>query len=492
MVATTQLVAARIGVEVLAAGGTAADAAVAVAAALAVAEPRSNGIGGDLVALYWPAAADRPLALNAAGRAPAAMTAAAVRALGVDRMPDRGPWSVTTPGAVSGWAALHERFGTLAWSRLLQPAIGCAEEGVEVGPSSATRWRLSAGRLRRDSAYLLGGAAPAAGARMRFPELALTLRCLAEEGPAAMYTGSLAERVAGHLQRIGGPLRTGDLAAHSVTWEEPISGSFRGVDVWELGPSTQGAVALVALGLLDRHPPDPGPGRLVGALRLAFDEASRAIGDAAGVSIDPRAAVERLASRLDDPPDGSLRFPPGTDTVFTAIADAQGTLCSLSTSLYDGFGSGVEVPGTGIVLHNRAAGFSLDEGVNLVGPGRRPYHTLVPAAIARGRVRATIGFVGAFMQPQAQVQALIRMLEQGHDPQAALDAPRLRLEADGSVGLEEGLAGAADALRTIGYRTRRLETHRAGVGQFVAVEGHRLVGASDRRHDGEAVAVSDD
>jgi gamma-glutamyltranspeptidase/glutathione hydrolase len=333
--------------------------------------------------------------------------------------------------------------------------------------------------------------APAAGARVRLPDLAATLRRLAEEGPAAMYTGSLVERVAGHLQQLGGPLAAGDLAAHRVTWEEPISGSFRGVDLWELGPSSQGAVALIALGLLDRHPPNPSPARLVGALRLAFDEAACRIGGPAGARIDPQAAIARLAGRLDGPPDGSLRFPPGTNTVFTAIADAQGTLCSLSTSLYDGFGSGVEVPGTGIVLHNRAARFSLDDGVNRVGSGRRPYHTLVPAALALGEVRAALGFVGAFMQPQAKAQALIRMLDQGHDPQAALDAPRLRVEADGSVSLEQGLTGAAAALGAFGHRIRRLERYRAGVGQFVAVERDRLVGASDRRHDGRAVAVAD-
>ncbi len=491
IVATTQPVAARIGVDVLAAGGTAADAAVAVAAALAVAEPRSNGIGGDLMALYWPASAGRPLVLNAAGRAPAAMTADAVRALGVDRMPPRGPWSATVPGAVSGWAALHQRFGTLPWSRLLEPAIRCAEEGVEVGPRSAERWRRSADRLQPGSVYLPGGVAPAAGVTVRAPELASTLRYLAGEGPAAMYTGCLAARVAEHVERAGGPMRAGDLAAHQVTWEEPLRGSFRAVDVWELGPSTQGAVVLMALGLLDRFPPDPGPDRVIRALRLAFDEASRRVGDAAGATVDLDAAVERLAGRMDDPVDGDLRFPPGTDTVFTAIADAAGTLCSLSTSLYDGFGSGVEVPGTGIVLHNRAAGFALEHQVNQVGPGRRPYHTLVPAALSPGRVRAAIGFVGAFMQPQAQAQTLIRMLDQGRDPQAAIDAPRLRVEADGAVGLEAGLAAEADGLRDLGYRVRELEPHRAGVGQFVAVDGDRLVGASDRRHDGRALAVAD-
>jgi gamma-glutamyltranspeptidase/glutathione hydrolase len=490
MVVTTQPVAARIGVDVLASGGSAADAAVAVAAALAVAEPRSNGIGGDLMALYWPPAADRPLALNAAGRAPAAMAADAVRALGVDHMPQRGPWSATVPGAVSGWAALHQRFGTLSWSRLLEPAIRCAQRGVVVGPSSAARWRRSADRLQPGSVYLSGGAAPTAGTRVRTPALAATLRCLADEGPAAMYTGSLAARVAAHLRAIGGPMRAADLAAHQVTWEEPIAGSFRGVEVWELGPSTQGAVTVIALGLLDRHPPDPSPDQTIRALRLAFEEASRTVGDA-DASIDPRAAVERLAARMAVPQPGGLQFPPGTDTVFTAIADGQGALCSLSTSLYDGFGSGVEIPETGIVLHNRAAGFSLEGGVNLVRTGRRPFHTLVPALLARGPVRAAIGFVGAFMQPQAQVQSLVRMLDQGHDPQAALDAPRLRVEVDGSVALEGGFAGAAAELRDLGYRIRRLEAHRAGVGQFVAVDGGQLVGASDRRHDGRAVAVAD-
>ena len=490
MVATTQPVAARIGVDVLAAGGTAADAAVAVAAALAVAEPRSNGIGGDLMALYWPPGLGRPLALNAAGRAPAAMTADAVRALAVDQMPQRGPWSATVPGAVAGWAALHQRFGTLPWSRLLEPAIRCAEEGVEVGPSSAARWRRSADRLPPGSVYLPGGAPPAAGTRVRTPALAATLRCLADEGPAAMYAGSLAARVAEHLELLGGPMGAADLAAHRVTWDEPIVGSFRGVEVWELGPSTQGAVTIVALGLLDRDPPDPSLDRMIRALRLAFEEASRTIGDASEATIDPGAAVERLSARMAAPQPGGLRFPPGTDTVFTAIADGQGTLCSLSTSLYDGFGSGVEIPGTGIVLHNRAAGFALEGEINLVRPGRRPYHTLVPALLAGGPIRAAIGFVGAFMQPQAQVQSLVRMLDQGHDPQAALDAPRLRVEVDGSVALERGLAGAAAGLRDLGYRIRRLETHRAGVGQFVAVDGGRLVGASDRRHDGRVV-VSD-
>ena len=490
MVATTQPVAARIGVEVLAAGGTAADAAVAVAAALAVAEPRSNGIGGDLMALYWPPGAGRPLALNAAGRAPGAMTGDAVRALGVDLMPQRGPWSATVPGAVSGWAALHQRFGTLPWSRLLEPAIRCAEEGVEVGPSSAARWQRSAGRLQPGSVYLPGGAAPAPGARVRTPALASTLRCLADEGPAAMYTGSLAARVAEHMERTGGPLHADDLAAHQVTWEAPLRGSFRTVDVWELGPSTQGAVVLITLGLLDRYPSDPSLDQLIRALWLAFVEASCRIGDTAGAILDLDDAVERLSARMNDPTHGEPRFPPGTDTVFTAIADAAGTLCSLSTSLYDGFGSGVEIPGTGIVLHNRAAGFSLEGTANLVRPGRRPYHTLVPAALAHGQTRAAIGFVGAFMQPQAQAQTLIRMVDQGHDPQAAIDAPRLRVEVNGAVGLERGLADAADGLRDLGYRVRELDTHRAGVGQLVAVDGERLVGASDRRHDGRAVAVS--
>jgi gamma-glutamyltranspeptidase / glutathione hydrolase len=489
MVATTQPVAARIGVDVLAAGGTAADAAVAVAAALAVAEPRSNGIGGDLMALYWPSGLGRPLALNAAGRAPAAMTADAVRVLGVDRMPQRGPWSATVPGAVSGWAALHQRFGTMAWARLLEPAIRCADQGVEVGPSSAARWRRSADRLQPGSVYLPGGAAPAAGTRVRTPALAATLRCLADEGPAAMYTGRLAAQVAEHVAGMGGPMGTVDLAAHQITWEEPIVGSFRGVEVWELGPSTQGAVTVIALGLLDRHPPDPSPDRMIRALRLAFEEASRTIGDPSDASIDPRGAIERLSARMPEPQPGGLQFPPGTDTVFTAIADGQGALCSLSTSLYDGFGSGVEIPGTGIVLHNRAAGFSLEGEVNLVRPGRRPYHTLVPALLGQGAVRAAIGFVGAFMQPQAQLQSLVRMLDQGHDPQAALDAPRFRVEIDGSVALEDGCAEAAAALGDLGYRIRRLETHRAGVGQVVALDGAQLVGASDRRHDGRAVVV---
>jgi gamma-glutamyltranspeptidase/glutathione hydrolase len=490
MVATTQPVAARIGVDVLAEGGTAADAAVAVAAALAVAEPRSNGIGGDLMALYWPGGADRPVALNASGRAPAAMTVHAVRELGVDRMPHRGPWSATVPGAVSGWAALHERFGALPWARLLDPAIRLAEEGVEVGPRTAAGWKRSADRLAPDSVYLPGGAAPPAGTVMRTPQLASTLRCLVEEGPAAMYTGSLAGRVAEHAEGIGGPMRAGDLAGHRITWEEPIRGSFRGVEVWELGPNTQGAVAIIALGLLDRYPPDPGADRVIRALELAFDEASRSIGDASRATIDPKSAIERLAGRMNEPPDDDLQFPPGTDTVFTAVADREGTLCSLSTSMYDGFGSGVEIPGTGIVLHNRAAGFSLEKEVDLVGPGRRPYHTLVPATVADGPVRAAVGFVGAFMQPQAQTQTLVRMLDQGHDPQAAIDAPRLRVEAGGSVSLEDGLADTADGLRGLGYRVRELETHRAGVGQFVAVDGGRLVGGSDSRHDGRAVAVS--
>jgi gamma-glutamyltranspeptidase/glutathione hydrolase len=386
----------------------------------------------------------------------------------------------------------------MAWTGLLEPAIRCAEEGIQVLPRTAAGWQRSAGRLPRDSVYLVDGRPPREGSVLRVPEMATTLRRIADEGPAAIYAGDMAARIAGHVERLGGPMRAEDLAAHRVTWEEPIRGSFRGVDVWELGPSTQGAVALIALGLLDRSPPDVdrtvAADRLIRALRVAFDEAARSIGDPSdpdAQSLDVPEAVDRLAERIDRPFDEeAVRFPPGTDTVFTAIADGHGAVCALSTSLYDGFGSGVEVPGTGIVLHNRAAGFSLEGGVNVVRPGARPYHTLVPAMAVDGSVRAAVGFVGAFMQPQAQVQALIRILDQGLDPQAALDSPRLRLESDGQVALEPGLADLEPALRDLGHRVLPLEVHRAGIGQFVAVDGGRLVGASDPRHDGVAQAVA--
>jgi gamma-glutamyltranspeptidase / glutathione hydrolase len=498
IVATSHPLAAEAGAQALRDGGSAADAAVAAAAVLAVVEPGSTGVGGDAFALWWGPGDAAPRGLAGAGPAPAGMSIDALRAAGHDAMPAAGPWSVTVPGSVSLWERLLEAHGRLEPTRVLAPAIDLAEQGFAVTPVIAGEWAAGASRLAVDARarFLPGGRAPAAGERFANPALGTVLRRIAEDGAAAFYTGPVAEALGSAIRDAGGPLGAEDLAAfRGATWVEPIQSRFRDVDVYQLPPPGQGLVTLQALGIYERLGGADEEHALVEALKAAFADGAAYIADPdhAHVPVEALLAgryLDRRAAEID-PARAAVAVAgrPG-DTVYVAVADADGGACSFIQSLYDGFGSGLEA--MGVLLQNRGNGFVLEpEHPNRPEPGKRPYHTIIPAMLARdGRLAGVLGVVGGFMQPQGQVQVLRALLDRGLGPQAALDAPRLRIEGGLRVDLEDGFdAGAAEALRARGHDVGRLESGSAGGAQLVLVrEDGGFAGASERRKDGRAVA----
>jgi gamma-glutamyltranspeptidase / glutathione hydrolase len=515
MAASSQRLASEIGARVLEDGGTAADACVAMDAALHVTEPTSTGLGGDLFALHFEAATGAVTALNASGRAPAALGLDALLAHGPHGPPpSHGLW-VTVPGCCAGWHDLAARHGTIPVARLVAPAIALAERGFPVGAVTAASWARGLAQLRSDE-LTVDGRAPAAGEPFRNPGLARALRLIAEGGPDAFYRGPIGDAIVGAAERAGGVLARDDLAAHASTWDAPIATDYRGVRVWECPPNGQGLAALLALNVLDGltlGPPDD-PARwhlLVEALRLAFADARRWVSDprATHVPLDALLSREYAAERrarvdparaIADPRDGAPLARGGT--VYHCAVDARGNACSVVSSQFMGFGTGIVPAGCGFVLHNRALGFALDaEHPNAPGPGRRPYHTIIPGLLTRddGSLWGPFGVMGGFMQPQGHVQVVTALVDDGATPQGALDRPRFCLDvADvgGRVQLEEGVPAAiADGLRARGHEVvagvpsfgRAL----FGRGQVILRDAAgALVGGSDRRADGCALGVA--
>lgn len=523
MVATSQPLAVAAGLEVLAAGGNAADAAVAVAAALNVTEPTSTGIGGDAFALYYEAATRRVYALNGSGRAPRALTLERLRREGfAEGLPPFHPYTVTVPGACAAWCDLVERFGRLDLSRVLAPAIRLAEEGFPVAPVTAYFWARGVERQLRHAPngeeLTIEGRAPRPGEIFRNPGLARTLRTVAEDGKEAFYRGPIAEAIAAVVQQAGGCLTVEDLAAHQSEWPDPIRVTYRGFDIWECPPNGQGLTALLALNILegfDLAEQDPlGPERhhlLIEALRLAFADARWYVADP---QTNP-APLEDLLSKayaaqrrqLLDLRRATLDQKHGTpvassDTVYLTVVDAEGNACSFINSNYMGFGTGIVPKGWGFTLQNRGHNFSLDpEHPNALAPGKRPYHTIIPALATHaddGSLYASFGVMGGFMQPQGHVQVIVGLVDDGLDPQAALDRPRFCIEdgtAGGRVALEEGIPLETMArLAAMGHPVRPVTGYaRAlfGRGQIIVRdrESGVLWGGSDPRADGLAMAL---
>jgi gamma-glutamyltranspeptidase/glutathione hydrolase len=459
---------------VLQAGGNAVDAAVAAAAVLNVVEPHMTGMGGDLFAILWSARERRVIGLDASGRSGSGMTWEAFRATGEAVVPRKGARAVTVPGAVSGWAALSERYGTRPLDALLAPAIRLAEEGFPVSPIIATQWRATEELLRLDvgarDTYLVDGVrAPRAGEWFRNPDLAASLRTVASDGPGALYGGSLGRTVVEALARGGGFVTTEDLARHRTRWVEPVDIDFRGYTVWELPPAGQGIAALQMLGMLE--PIDlAGLGHnsaeylhlLIEAKKLAFADLESHVADAdsmtvsVGSLLDPEYLAERRA--LIDPERAAARAEPGAlatagETIYLAAADAQGNMVSLINSIFEHFGSGVVAPGTGFALQNRGAGFTLEQGhPNCVAPGKRPLHTIIPGFLTRrGEPCLAFGVMGGSMQPQGHLQLLLNLLVFEMDLQQALDAPRFRHLEGLSVALEPVAADVRRKLQELGH-----------------------------------------
>jgi gamma-glutamyltranspeptidase/glutathione hydrolase len=456
MVATSQPLATGAGLRALTLGGNAVDAALAAAAVLCVTEPMSTGLGGDAFALVWDG--ERLHGLDAAGPAPRGAAPG-------EPVAETGPRSVTVPGAVAGWAALARRFGRLGLDTLLEDAILAAEDGFPVGPITAAAWTGGPPEL---------GPAPAAGETVRLPELGASLRLVAAEGPDVLYRGAIAGAIASCTW-----LDEADLAAYEPRWVEPLALDYRGATVCELPPPTQGVAALEGLGLLALG--EPAFPAQVECVRLALADALARVRDGAEVGdlLEP-AFLRRRRGEAG----AALREPPG-GTVYLCAVDADGMAVSFIQSLFEGFGSGVVAPGTGIALQNRGACFAVSGGVE---PGRRPYHTIIPGMLLRDDgLLGPFGVMGGFVQAQAHLQLVSALVDDRLDPQAALDRPRFRLDGD-DVLLEEGLwerGGEVEALR---LRPVQSSDHgRFGGGQAILrrPEGGWL-GGSDRRKDGYA------
>lgn len=515
-VATSHPLATQAGIAMLMRGGNAVDAALAAAITLTVVEPTGNGLGSDAFAILWDGG--RLHGLNASGRAPRAWTPD--RFAGLDRIPARGWNSVSVPGAVSAWVALSDRFGRLPFADLFGPAIAAAADGFVVSPIVAMLWAKGADVLKDQpgfaDAFLPGGAAPRAGSLFRNPALAESLRLVAETKGRAFYEGALAERMAADAARHGAALTVEDLAGHTPEWIAPMAQTLRtpgsalgdSATLHEIPPNGQGIAALIALGLLDRcdlgtlGDPD-GVDSLhlqIEAMKLALADTYAHVGDLGTMAgpaealLDP-AYLDRRAALIDrkaagDPGAGA---PPFSGTVCLAAADADGRMVSYIQSNYEGFGSGVVVPETGISLQNRGSAFTLAPGhANRVGPGKRPFHTIIPGFVTDDTGAAmAFGLMGGPMQAQGHVQMVLRTRLWGQNPQAAADAPRWRVLGGRTVAVEPSLPDAT--LQGLADRGHILKTTTAetdfsfGGAQLI----HRLpeggfIAGSDGRKDGMA------
>lgn len=504
VVATSQPLAVQAGVRMLLEGGNAVDAVLAAAMALTVVEPTHNGIGSDAFAILWDG--QRIHSLNASGRSPRAWNLERFQDL--SRMPLLGWDSVTIPGAVSAWVELSRRFGKLPFARLFAPAVEYAEKGFLVSPRIAAAWGSAAAfyQSQPDFArtFLPQGRAPQAGELVKLPDHGNTLREIAETQGESFYRGRLAEAMARYARQQGGALTADDLAAHAPSWVEPISMDFAGVQVLEIPPNGQGIAALMALGILRhtdvlQHPPESAEAihLQLEAMKMAFAEAHRHVSDPASMKIaisqllDDGYLRERAAEI--DPRRArqySSKLSSDRGTVYLTAADQSGMVVSYIQSNFWGFGSGVVVPGTGIALQNRGAGFVLDPNhPNAVAGGKRPYHTIIPALVMyQGRPLMSFGVMGGHMQPQGHVQVLLRVLGYHQNPQAALDAPRWHVFEDFRVALERGFPpSVVEALKTNGQAVVLDQPEKLfGGGQIVYRLSDGYCAASDPRKDGMA------
>ena len=506
-VATSQPLAASAGLAVLRRGGTAVDAAIATAAALTVVQPPSNDLGGDLFAIVWDGTTLH--GLNGSGRAPAALTpdrvtaTAAAPALGGAQatrstLPARGWLPVTVPGVPAGWRDLHSRFGRLPFAALFTDAIRYAADGYPVSPMVAASWQRAASSMVEGPEFAgwwrVFGPTPAVGERFTNPDAARTLRLIAETDE--FYRGSVARAVADFAAATGGLITADDFAAHTSTWVEPVSVRYRDHEVWELPPNGQGLAALLALRILDGLPPGAGIHEQVEAMKLGFDDAHRWVGDpdVAPAPLDRLLSDDYVASRralIGSSASVPAGEPVRGGTVYLCAADGDGMMVSLIQSTYMGFGSGVVAPGTGFVLQNRGVGFSLDPAhPAYLGPGRRPYHTIIPGFLTRGGAPVgPFGVMGGHMQPQGHVQVVLSTVDGGLDPQAALDRPRWYWHTGLRLMLEPGLAASVPDLAARGHDVRVWDrTSDFGYGQAIwRLPSGGYVAGSEPRADGQAV-----
>ncbi|MDR9428982.1 gamma-glutamyltransferase family protein [Salibaculum sp.] len=510
LVSTSHPLAAQAGITVLRDGGNAVDAAIAAAAVLTVVEPTGNGLGSDAFCILWDGKTLH--GLNASGAAPAGWTPE--RFSGADKMPFRGWESVTVPGAVSAWCALRDKFGTRALTSLLEPAARYAEDGFIVTPIIGELWRRGGETLRDQpgfgDAFLPGGQAPRPGERFRNPSQARSLRAIAETNGRTFYEGDLAEKIAAFAAEHGAVLSLEDLATHQPEWCGTLSTGFDDTDLHEIPPNGQGIAALMALGILEHTPVrEYGPDD-VAAIHLQIEAIKLAFADLEAYVADGRHMIGPTAEDLLDPdylkrraaeiaPNKAAAYQAGAPkaggTVYLTVADASGMMVSYIQSNYAGFGSGVVVPGTGISLQNRGAGFTLaPDHQNLVAPGKRPFHTIIPGfAMRHGAPEMSFGVMGGPMQAQGHVQMMLRTQLWGQDVQTAADAPRWRFVEGRQVACEDTIpAETLATLAALGHDINVEAPDSAfgfGGAQLIRkLDGGGYVAGSDPRKDGQAIA----
>ncbi len=514
LVATSQPLAAQAGLLMLAQGGNAIDAAVAAAAVITLAEPVSCGLGSDAFAIVWDG--QRLHGLNGSGFSPSAWSLDSFQRKYGDKPPQRGWDSVTVPGAVASWAALHARFGQLPFDVVMAPAIDYAHRGVAVSAVVQRKWAAQIPVLRDQPGFaehfMPHGRAPQVGEHFVLKGAAATLERIAATRGRDLYEGQTAEALVAHSKAHGGSLALGDLAGFQPEWVDPLSMPFAGHEVHELPPNGQGIAALIALGIVERLglAPDEvntahGQHLLVEAMKLGFAETYAHVGDPQHMGFAPQrlldgARLDELARRIDSAraQEPLALPPPAGGTIYLCTADRQGRMVSFIQSNYLGFGSGVVVPGTGVSLQNRGSGFTMTAGhANAYGPRKRPFHTIIPGFLTHdGAPQMAFGVMGGNMQPQGHVQTLVRMLLGGEQPQAACDAARWKWNRGTSLDIESSMP--ADIRDGLAARGHRLETIADpymdfGSGQFIwrlgdpATDGY--VGASDSRRDGLVAGI---
>jgi gamma-glutamyltranspeptidase/glutathione hydrolase len=522
MVATSQPLATQVGLDILKAGGSAVDAAIAANAMLGLVEPTGCGVGGDLFAIVWDAEKGELTGLNASGRSPQSLTLKEFRDRGLTSIPHLGALTVSVPGAVDGWFELHARYGRLPMSELLQPAIEYAENGFPVTEVIANGWARGAERRKEfagvQEIYMPGGAAPKTGDIFRNPNLANTYRTIAEGGRDAFYKGDIAKKIDAYMAEQGGFLTYDDLAGHTSEWVTPLATDYRGYDVYELPPNGQGVVALQMLNILegyDLRSMGFGSARylhtLIEAKKVAYEDRAKFYADPEfyntplDMLLSKEYAAERRKLIADDK--AASTYPPGDanletgDTIYMTVADKDGNMISLIQSNYGGLGSGMTPAELGFQLQNRGALFSLeDDHANVYEPGKRPFHTIIPAfATKDGKPWLSFGVMGGSMQPQAHAQIIINLIDFDMNLQEAGDAARMRhsgssqptdekMTDGGTVYLESGIPeGVREELRAMGHN---VATERTDYGGYQAIIRNDVqgvyYGASESRTDGQA------
>jgi gamma-glutamyltranspeptidase / glutathione hydrolase len=517
MVAASQPLASQTGLDILKRGGNAVDAAIAMAAVLNVTEPNMTGIGGDAFMMVYSAKTKKIEALNASGRAPRALTAERVASLGHKQMPLSGMETITVPGAFDGWVTLLEKHGTMKLPDLLAPAIALAENGFPVMEKTVADWIPEVEKLRRTpasaSTYLVNGEAPKPGDIFVQKNLARTLRTLGKGGRDVYYRGEIGRAIVDYCQKNGGYLTMEDLGEHKSTWVEPISTTYRGHTLYEFPPNNQGLTALLLLNILEgvdlasmRNDPARYYHTLIEATKIAFADRNRYIADPAFAKVPVQELLSRdyAAKRralinpdkaIDPPAYGEVKM--GSDTTYFTVVDKDRNAVSFINSLFNSFGSGVVAGDTGIMLHNRGTGFVLQaDHPNRLEPGKRPFHTLIPAMVFKdGRLLMTYGVMGGDIQAQGHAQVLINLIDRGLNLQQAIDAPRVRYVSGRGVMLEDTLPPSVVADLVARGHERVLPPagimHRAlmGGGQAIMIDPQTgaLLGASDIRKDGLAI-----